>query len=118
MCRFCLSGTPYSRHANCRAYLIISRPDFFEKSVIPYIMESEHSIVQDPIDASAKEIIQNLFCNSEIIFDYEMRPNRLPKVLMQTGTTTFFFRTTESGFKIACRLPRNIVVKYEFCLKK
>lgn len=75
----------FNRDENLQAYLVISRPDFFEKCVVPFIQESEHTSVQDPIDASAKKVIRDLFKGSEIIFDYEMYPNRLPKVLMQTG---------------------------------
>ena len=68
-----------------RALLIISRPDFFEKCVVPYILRNSEENVQDPIDASAKTQIKKLFDEKEVIFDYELYPNRRPKILMQTG---------------------------------
>ena len=71
-----------------RAVLIISRPDFFEKCVVPFIKQNSNNL-QDPIDASAKSQIENLFNGKEIIFDYELHPNRRPKILMQTGKIIF-----------------------------
>jgi len=67
-----------------RALLIISRPDFFEKCVVPFIKENSNNL-QDPIDASAKSQIEKLFQGKEIVFDYELHPNRRPKILMQTA---------------------------------
>ena len=67
------------------AYLVISRPDFFEKCVVPHIQRSSEDMVRDPIDSSAKELITTTFGEFEVIFDYEMSINRLPKFLMQTG---------------------------------
>ena len=75
-----------------RALLIISRPDFFEKCVVPFIKENSNNL-QDPIDASAKSQIEKLFQGEEIVFDYELHPNRRPKILMQTGKMIFFSKS-------------------------
>lgn len=68
-------------------YLVISEPDYFEKSILPKILASEEEIA-NPIDIVTKEILSEspITCKNvrDIIHDYTMLPNRQPKILMQT----------------------------------
>lgn len=64
-------------------HLIVSRPEYFELAVVPHI-RSDH-FNGDPVDSAVKSILEPLFPNQRIIYDYDMRPNRLPVMLMQTA---------------------------------
>ena len=60
-------------------HLIVSRPEYFEKAVIPHIQSANFK--GDPVDSAVKEILEPLFPNDRIIYDYDMKPNRLPVML-------------------------------------
>ena len=64
-------------------HLIVSRPEYFELAVIPHIQSD--AFTGDPVDSAVKAIVEPLFPNQRIIYDYDMTPNRLPVMLMQTA---------------------------------
>ena len=100
-----------------RALLIISRPDFFEKCVVPFVKENSNNL-QDPIDASAKSQIEKMFQGKEIIFDYELHPNRRPKILMQTGKIIFSTKSRSITRKLVRTGVSNNVITVLVCPKK
>ena len=64
----------------------------FEKCLIPFIKDDSYdcSSRQDPLDQCMKEVFQTLkreFSEFKVegIHDYEVHPNRRPKILMQTA---------------------------------
>ena len=58
---------------NNLVHLIVSRPDYFEKGVIPFIKQASET-ASDPVDSAAKAILTDLFPNDDIIFDYGKMP--------------------------------------------
>lgn len=80
---------PY--HSDTLSFIIISTPSMFEKAFIPFLKLMDcASINRDPIDQCMIQCfsaIKEAFSNTsvEIIHDFEMTPNRRPKVLVQTA---------------------------------
>ncbi|CAF1382931.1 unnamed protein product [Didymodactylos carnosus] len=82
------------------AFLIISTPHMFEKTFLPYAVT--HKGTNDPVDSCIKLRIEPLikkFSDHDIdlIYDYELWPNRRPKIIMQTvghitGAAHFYSR--------------------------
>ncbi|XP_063795480.1 cyanocobalamin reductase / alkylcobalamin dealkylase isoform X2 [Pseudophryne corroboree] len=73
------------------AFVVLSAPSMFEKAFRPFLSQQKLQSLRDPIDqcvayhmALAKE---RLFpsLKVDVIYDYELHPNRRPKVLMQTA---------------------------------
>jgi len=81
------------------AFLIISTPQMFERTFLPYAL-TQHKGTQDPIDSCVKQRIESLVKrlpehDIDVIYDYELWPNRRPKIVMQTvgyvsGATYFY----------------------------
>ncbi|XP_070563048.1 cyanocobalamin reductase / alkylcobalamin dealkylase-like [Ptychodera flava] len=72
------------------AYLTISTPNMFEKSFLPYITRVDCLDARDPIDQCVDTELQKVKealpdQEIEIIHDYDLHPNRRPKVLVQTA---------------------------------
>ncbi|KAM4022836.1 cyanocobalamin reductase / alkylcobalamin dealkylase [Anomaloglossus baeobatrachus] len=72
------------------AFVVLSAPSMFEKSFKPFLAQHELQSLRDPIDqcvsyhmARVKERFSAH--NIDVIYDYELHPNRRPKVLMQTA---------------------------------
>ncbi|KAG8437032.1 hypothetical protein GDO86_007932 [Hymenochirus boettgeri] len=84
------------------AFVILSTPSMFEKAFKPFLNEQKLEHVRDPIDqcvAYHMSLVKEVFpCYKlDIIYDYELHPNRRPKVLMQTaahisGATYYYQR--------------------------
>ncbi|KAM4721986.1 cyanocobalamin reductase / alkylcobalamin dealkylase isoform 2-T2 [Rhinophrynus dorsalis] len=71
------------------AFVILSTPSMFEKAFKPFLRQHPLQKLRDPIDqcvsyhmSLAKEFPSHKL---DIIYDYELHPNRRPKVLMQTA---------------------------------
>ena len=77
---------------NTLCCVILTRPDFFEKAFIPYVksnISSSHT-KKDLIDNCIKSHINKAMDKLRdfepvCMFDYELLPNRRPKVLVQTA---------------------------------
>eukprot|EP00112_Aurelia_sp_Birch-Aquarium-sp1_P020198 Seg515.8 transcript_id=Seg515.8/GoldUCD/mRNA.D3Y31 product="Methylmalonic aciduria and homocystinuria type C protein" protein_id=Seg515.8/GoldUCD/D3Y31 len=74
------------------AFIILSVPSMFEKCLIPFIKDDQFDCLsnQDPLDQCMKEVfikIKDHFKEYKIdgIHDYEVHPNRRPKILVQTA---------------------------------
>lgn len=76
------------------AWLVVSQPSMFEKLFVPYLKEAWKEGIcgaKDPLDACLfqylNELIRNFQTQFEVdmIQDYEMHPDRRPKVLVQTA---------------------------------
>ena len=71
--------------------VIISIPSFFEKAFLPYFKKQDSKTFErDPIDSCVKFQVQAFInkldnMNVSAMFDYELLPNRRPKVLVQTA---------------------------------
>lgn len=77
---------PYDTLALC----IISTPEMFDKGFKPFLKTHSYSGSMDPMDEFISDYLNKLkaaFPNEEmeIIFDYELLPNRRPKILVQTA---------------------------------
>ena len=85
------------------AYVVLSQPSMFEKTFLPYLQTKrlDQESQTDPIDQSILEAIkvvgdeEFLGENLTILHDFELHPNRRPKVLVQTaahvsGAVRFF----------------------------
>lgn len=83
--RFCLQYPD-----NTLAFCIVSVPSFFKEQFIPFIREREFSKLSDPLDQCLTNTLKSIK-NSlteydiEIIHDFEVLPNRRPKLLVQTA---------------------------------
>ncbi|XP_067846229.1 cyanocobalamin reductase / alkylcobalamin dealkylase isoform X2 [Heptranchias perlo] len=72
------------------AFVVLSTPQMFEKAFKPFIVEKQFSIVRDPIDdcvAHYFTLVKKNFSDQRIeaIHDFEVLPNRRPKVLVQSA---------------------------------
>ncbi|XP_077306915.1 cyanocobalamin reductase / alkylcobalamin dealkylase isoform X2 [Lithobates pipiens] len=72
------------------AFVVISAPSMFTNSFRPFLKEKKLQSLQDPIDqcvAHHMTLAKEHFPSHQvdIIYDYELHPNRRPKVLMQTA---------------------------------
>jgi methylmalonic aciduria homocystinuria type C protein len=81
------------------AVVVLSRPDMFEKSFIPFLAdaarshnEGEGEGKRDPLDQCMRQTMteakETVFAASEkltVIHDFELHPNRRPKFLAQTA---------------------------------
>ncbi|XP_075040099.1 cyanocobalamin reductase / alkylcobalamin dealkylase isoform X2 [Mixophyes fleayi] len=72
------------------AFVVLSAPSMFEKAFQPFLTQQKLQSLRDPVDqcvshhmALAKERFPSL--KVDVIYDYELHPNRRPKVLMQTA---------------------------------
>ncbi|CAF3220732.1 unnamed protein product [Rotaria socialis] len=84
------------------AFLVVSTPSMFEKTFLPYALDSSKDLSRDPIDCCVKEKIQSVIenipdCDIDVMFDYELWPTRRPKIVMQTvshvaGAARFYSR--------------------------
>ena len=99
--RFHLSFNP-----DTLACLVISTPEMFEKCLIPFIKDDQYDCLssQDPLDQCMKDVFQSIkkeFFEFKIhgIHDYEVHPNRRPKILVQTAGhvagATYYYRQEE-----------------------
>jgi methylmalonic aciduria homocystinuria type C protein len=76
------------------AFVIISQPTMFEKCFLPFISDHWPSIhdndIQDPLDQCMKHVFKQLsdaldHTEVKMFHDFELGPNRRPKVLVQTA---------------------------------
>ncbi|XP_069837346.1 cyanocobalamin reductase / alkylcobalamin dealkylase [Dendropsophus ebraccatus] len=72
------------------AFVVLSSPSMFEKSFKPFLAQRKLQSLRDPIDqcvAHHMRLAQEKFPlhKIDVIYDYELHPNRRPKVLMQTA---------------------------------
>ncbi|XP_048394902.1 cyanocobalamin reductase / alkylcobalamin dealkylase [Stegostoma tigrinum] len=72
------------------AFVVLSTPQMFEKAFKPYIADMLWATVRDPIDECVVHYFTLLKKNFsdhriETIHDFEMFPNRKPKILVQTA---------------------------------
>ncbi|CAF4305469.1 unnamed protein product, partial [Rotaria magnacalcarata] len=84
------------------AFLVVSTPSMFEKTFLPYALDSSKDLSRDPIDCCVKEKIQTVIkkipdYDIDVIFDYDLWPTRRPKIVMQTvghvaGAARFYSR--------------------------
>ncbi|XP_063283765.1 cyanocobalamin reductase / alkylcobalamin dealkylase [Pelobates fuscus] len=72
------------------AFVVLSKPSMFECAFKPFLCEQKLQSLRDPIDqcvayhmSLAKERCPSK--KIDVIYDYELHPNRRPKVLMQTA---------------------------------
>ncbi|XP_078074781.1 cyanocobalamin reductase / alkylcobalamin dealkylase isoform X1 [Mustelus asterias] len=71
-------------------FVILSTPQMFEKAFKPFIADKQLSTVRDPIDECVIHyfsLVKKNFSDQkiEVMHDFEMLPNRKPKVLVQTA---------------------------------
>ncbi|XP_040264138.1 cyanocobalamin reductase / alkylcobalamin dealkylase [Bufo bufo] len=72
------------------AFVVLSAPAMFEKSFKPFLAQQKLQSLQDPIDQCVSHymtLAQERFSSHriDVIYDYELHPNRRPKALMQTA---------------------------------
>ncbi|XP_007898091.1 cyanocobalamin reductase / alkylcobalamin dealkylase [Callorhinchus milii] len=72
------------------AFVVLSTPQMYEKSFKPFIISKQFAGVRDPIDECVAQyfflVKENLSEQRiEAIHDFEILPNRRPKVLVQTA---------------------------------
>ena len=74
------------------AFVILSQPSMFEKCFLPYLMDDrrrgESDRDSDPLDKCLKNTFIEAcrgFDDCEIIHDFELMPNRRPKIVAQTA---------------------------------
>ena len=48
---------------------VVSRPDYFEKAVVPHL-QNHGKEAMDPVDSAAKAIVKELFPGKKAVFDY------------------------------------------------
>jgi len=87
----------YDNNSLCA--VVLTLPDFFEKALLPFLaMESingknQVEVTKDAVDrcisyyiSTCKDLLEGTFSlECEVMHDYEMLPNRRPKVLVQTA---------------------------------
>ncbi|XP_048457713.1 cyanocobalamin reductase / alkylcobalamin dealkylase isoform X3 [Rhincodon typus] len=81
---------PFKYQDDTLAFVILSTPQMFEKAFKPYIADKLLATVRDPIDECVVHYFTLLKKNFsdhriEAIHDFEMFPNRKPKILAQTA---------------------------------
>ncbi|GCC26940.1 cyanocobalamin reductase / alkylcobalamin dealkylase isoform X1 [Chiloscyllium punctatum] len=72
------------------AFVVLSTPQMFEKAFKPFIAEKPLTTIRDPIDECVVHyfsLLKNDFSDHRIeaIHDFEVLPNRKPKILAQTA---------------------------------
>lgn len=78
------------------AWVVISQPSMFERLFLPYLMAAQKDSsgsrwTKDPVDECLLQYLNKLIRNLptqfevDVIQDYEMHPDRRPKVLVQTA---------------------------------
>ena len=78
----------------------------FEKCLIPFIKDDKYDCLsaQDPLDQCMRDVFQNIIksfpdCAITCIHDYEVHPNRRPKILVQTAghvsAAAYYYRQEE-----------------------
>ncbi|XP_055356583.1 cyanocobalamin reductase / alkylcobalamin dealkylase-like [Paramacrobiotus metropolitanus] len=72
------------------AVLVISTPSMFERTFIPFILNNDLEDLRDPIDLCVMKCFSRLrkgldHLDMDIIHDFELHPNRRPKILAQTA---------------------------------
>ncbi|XP_063591278.1 cyanocobalamin reductase / alkylcobalamin dealkylase-like isoform X3 [Penaeus indicus] len=93
---------PY--HEDTVAFVVISTPSMFEKAFLPFVTELDcQRSSQDPLDqcmVHCFSTISEIFPAEKVVImhDFELSPNRRPKVLMQTaghvsGAVRYYQRT-------------------------
>ena len=88
------------------AILVISTPSMFEQTFIPFLEKKvDPSNTRDPLDQAIDNHFHNIdtilpgeISRIKIMYDFELQPNRAPKVLMQTaghisGATYYYQRS-------------------------
>jgi len=81
---------------NTLALVLLSGPDTFEKCILPYIQTQMNRLADfssiDPLDesmkcvfAAAKQELMNGGFDVDMFHDFDLYPNRRPKVLVQTA---------------------------------
>ncbi|GFS88562.1 methylmalonic aciduria and homocystinuria type C protein homolog [Nephila pilipes] len=73
------------------AFLIISSPNMFERAFVPFLQKQSNKLngLKDPIDECMQfylSKIKELFSdyNVKVVHDFELHPNRRPKIVMQS----------------------------------
>lgn len=79
---------PY--HPDTLCFVAISTPSTFEKAFLPFVLDNRNSSVKDPYDQCMTACfarVKQAFAGEqlELIQDFELHPNRRPKVIMQTA---------------------------------
>lgn len=77
-------------HPDTLCYVAISTPSTFEKAFLPFVMDNRNASVKDPYDqcmtACLSKAIREFPQNTvQLLQDFELLPNRRPKVIMQTA---------------------------------
>ena len=63
------SPTNFGRVRFWKSLQVVSRPDYFEKAVVPHL-QTHGKEAMDPVDSAAKAIVKELFPGKKAIFDY------------------------------------------------
>jgi len=78
---------PFSE--NTLGYSIVSTPSFFEEQFITFIKDVDFNSLKDPLDQCLTLVLEGLKNQFDedikIIHDFEIHPNRRPKVLVQSA---------------------------------
>uniref|UniRef100_A0AAY4CLY1 Cyanocobalamin reductase / alkylcobalamin dealkylase n=1 Tax=Denticeps clupeoides TaxID=299321 RepID=A0AAY4CLY1_9TELE len=80
---------PY--HEDTLAVVVLSAPAMFEKLFIPFLQRHRREAARDPVDQCVSDTISSCVSQSfpkqevDVMYDYEMHPNRKPKFLAQTA---------------------------------
>lgn len=122
----------HARDALC--FVVISAPSMFEKALVPFVKakhrEDGVSFKRDPLDECLKACFEGaaeLFPDQEvtIIQDFELHPNRRPKVLVQTAAhvagCAYYYQRSSVDEVHTPECPRNETVVHTTapdCLKK
>ncbi|CAN8004007.1 unnamed protein product [Ixodes hexagonus] len=80
----------FQRHPDTLCFVSISTPSTFEKAFLPFILSDRNLALKDPFDqcmtACFARVMQAFQGESvELLQDFELHPNRRPKVIMQTA---------------------------------
>jgi len=114
------------------AFVVISRPSMFERAFVPFLARREKAeqtdFRGDPIDECMRECLQRAVQvlpgdagRVTVTHDFELWPNRRPKVLVQTaahvsGAVTFFRADDVTDEKLLSLVQSSKV--YPVCLHK
>lgn len=80
----------FRHHPDTLCFVSISTPSTFEKAFLPFILNHRNLALRDPFDqcmtACFARVLQAFPGESvELLQDFELHPNRRPKVIMQTA---------------------------------
>ncbi|CAN8010041.1 unnamed protein product [Ixodes pacificus] len=80
----------FQRHPDTLCFVSLSTPSTFEKAFLPFVLNDRNLTLKDPFDqcmtACFARAIQAFPGESvELLQDFELHPNRRPKVIMQTA---------------------------------